>query len=83
MRRNPKVALLCYVPREPLRYFEIRGLVVEMTQVGAGAHLDALASKYLERPVRFFGDGVPIELAKVETPVLCRIKPTRVVASAW
>ncbi len=83
MRRNPKVTLLCYDPREQLRYLEIRGLVVEMTQDGAGAHLDALASKYLSRPVRYFGDAVPAELAEVEVPVLCRIKPLRVVASAW
>jgi PPOX class probable F420-dependent enzyme len=83
MRRNPKVTLLCYDPREQLRYLEIRGLVVEMTQDGAGAHLDALASKYLGGPVCYFGDVVPAGLAEVEVPVLCRIKPLRVVASAW
>jgi PPOX class probable F420-dependent enzyme len=83
MRRNPKVTLLCYDPREQLRYLEIRGLVAEMTQEGAGAHLDSLASKYLTRTVRYFGDVVPAELAAVEIPVLCRIMPIRVVASAW
>src|SRR6476659_6578128 len=46
MRRDPRVALLCYDPRRPLRYLEVRGLVVEMTEVGAVAHLDALASTY-------------------------------------
>src|SRR4030067_3580194 len=25
MRRNPKVTLLCYDPRQPLRYLEVRG----------------------------------------------------------
>ena len=83
MRRNPKVTLLCYDPREQLRYLEIRGLVIEMTRDGADAHLDALASKYLGRSVRYFGDVVPAELAEDEIPVLCRIKPLRVVASAW
>jgi PPOX class probable F420-dependent enzyme len=83
MRRNPKVTLLCYDPRAQARYLEIRGLVVEMTQDGASAHLDALASKYLGRPVRYFGDAVPAELAEDEVPVLCRIKPLRVVACAW
>jgi PPOX class probable F420-dependent enzyme len=83
MRRNPKITLLCYDPREQLRYLEIRGLVAEMTQEGAGAHLDFLASKYLTRTVRYFGDVVPAEFAAVEVPVLCRIKPIRVVASAW
>jgi PPOX class probable F420-dependent enzyme len=83
MRRNPKVTLLCYDPRKQLRYLEIRGLVVEMTRDGAGTHLDALASKYLGRPVCYFGDVIPAELADVEVPVLCRIRPLRVVASAW
>jgi PPOX class probable F420-dependent enzyme len=83
MRRNPHVTLLCYDPREQLRYLEVRGLVVEMTQDGAGAHLDALAAKYLGRPVRYFGDVMPTELAEREIPVLCRIRPVRVVASAW
>jgi PPOX class probable F420-dependent enzyme len=83
MRRNPKVTLLCYDPREPLRYLEIRGLVVEMAQDGAGTHLNVLASKYLGQPVRYFGDVVPAHLAEIEIPVLCRIRPLSVVASAW
>ena len=83
MRRNPKVTLLCYDPREQLRYLEIRGLVVDLVTDGAAAHLDALASKYLGRTVRYFGDVVPAELAGIEVPVLCRIRPVRVVATAW
>lgn len=46
MRRDPRVTLLCYDPREPLRSLEVRGTVVEMTETGAAEHLDALASKY-------------------------------------
>ena len=80
MRRDPRVTLLCYDPRRPLRYLEIRGQVVEMTEVGARAHLDALASKYAGRPVRYFGDAIPATFAGSETPVLCRIRPTHVVA---
>ena len=41
MRADPRVTLLCYDPREPLRYLEIRGMVIEMTEEGALAHLDA------------------------------------------
>jgi PPOX class probable F420-dependent enzyme len=83
MRRNPKVTLLCYDPRDELRYLEIRGVVVEMAEDGAAAHLDALAARYLGRPVRYFGDVVPAELADEEVPVLCRIRPQRIVASGW
>jgi PPOX class probable F420-dependent enzyme len=80
MRRDPKVTLLCYDPREPLRYLEIRGRVVEMTGQGAAAHLDALASKYAGRPMRYFGECIPARFARTEIPVLCRIHPTCTVA---
>jgi PPOX class probable F420-dependent enzyme len=80
MRRNPRVTLLCYDPRQPLRYLEVRGTVIEMRQAGAAEHLDALASKYAGRPIRYFGDAIPAHFAATETPVLCRIRPTRVVA---
>jgi PPOX class probable F420-dependent enzyme len=80
MRRNPRVTLLCYDPSEPLRYLEVRGLVESMTEDGAGRHLDRLASKYVGRPVRYFGDVLPVGIAETEVPVLCRIRPTHVVA---
>jgi PPOX class probable F420-dependent enzyme len=80
MRRNARVTLLCYDPRYPLRYLEIRGTVVEMTEEGAGRHLDEIASKYVGRPVRYFGDVIPVRFAETEIPVLCRIRPTHVVA---
>lgn len=79
MRRNPLVTLLCYDPREPLRSLEVRGTVVEMTEDGAAAHLDAIASRYAGRPVRYFGDVIPAEHAARETPVLVRIRPDHVV----
>lgn len=81
MRRNPRVTLLCYDPREPLRFLEVRGRVVEMTEAGAGEHLDALSTRYIGRPVRYFGDVIEARFAETETPVLCRIEPTRIVAS--
>jgi PPOX class probable F420-dependent enzyme len=80
MRRDPRVTLLCFDPHRPLRYLEIRGTVVEMTTDGAAAHLDALASKYAGRPVRYFGDVIPARYAETELPVLCRIRPDHVVA---
>jgi PPOX class probable F420-dependent enzyme len=80
MRRDPRVTLLCYDPRQPLRYLEVRGTVVEMTQAGAVEHLDNLASKYARRPVRYFGEVIPARFAETEIPVLCRIRPTHVVA---
>jgi PPOX class probable F420-dependent enzyme len=81
MRCDRRVTLLCYDPRRPQRYLEVRGMVVEMTEAGAAGHLDALASKYAGRPVRFFGDVIPASFAETETPVLCRIRPSHVVAA--
>ena len=80
MRRDPRVTLLCYDPRQPLRYLEVRGTVIEMTEEGAAAHLDALASKYAGRPIVYFGDAIPARFAETEIPVLCRIRPDHVVA---
>lgn len=79
MRRNPRVTLLCYDPHEPLRSLEVRGRVVEMTEVGALQHLDSLARLYTGK-APYFGNCVPAELQATETPVLCRIQPTHVVA---
>jgi hypothetical protein len=80
MRRNARVTLLCYDPRDDGRYLEVRGSVEEMTEEGAMAHLDTLTSKYAGRPMRYFGECVPAGLAETEVPVLCRIRPTYVVA---
>ena len=80
LRRNPRVTLLCYDPKRPYRYLEVRGTVEDMTEEGAGRHLDKLASKYMGRPVRYFGECIPARFAETEIPVLVRIRPTRVVA---
>lgn len=77
MRANPKVTLLCYDPREPLRSLEIRGEVVEMTEDGAMEHLDNLTFNYIGRKP-YFGECVPAELREKETPTLCKIRPTHI-----
>lgn len=78
MRLNPRVTLLCYDPVQPLRSLEIRGMVVEMTEIGALEHLDGLSLRYTGQ-TPYFSACVPAELKAVETPVLCRILPTHVV----
>ena len=47
LARNPRVALAIQDPDNPYRYVQIRGRVVEATEEGADAHIDALAKKYL------------------------------------
>ena len=78
MRTDPKVTLLCFDPREPLRSLEIRGTVVEMTEEGAMEHLDGLSERYTgAKP--YFGACVPAELKEKEAPVLCKILPVHIV----
>ena len=79
MRANPKVTLLCFDPCQPLRYLEIRGIVVEMTETGALRHLDGLSELYLGKSP-YFGQCVPAELQQTEIPVLCKIKPIHIVS---
>jgi PPOX class probable F420-dependent enzyme len=79
MRANPKVSLLAYDPRHPLRHIEIRGMVVEMTEENAFEHLDQLTQLYLNKPgAKFFGDSVPIELQSTYIPVRVKIAPTHI-----
>ena len=79
MRLNPRVSLLAYDPRNPLRNIEIRGCVVEMTEDGALEHNDQLAQLYLGKPdAEFFGDAVPAELHSQYTPLRVKISPAHV-----
>ncbi|MBI3929747.1 MAG: PPOX class F420-dependent oxidoreductase [Armatimonadetes bacterium] len=47
MRMDPRVALTVLDPDSGVRYLEIRGRVVEITEEGADEHIDFLARKYL------------------------------------
>lgn len=70
MRRDARVALSIQDPDNPYRYLEIRGRVVEITEEGADAHIDALAKKYMgldEYPLRKAG----------EQRVIYKIEPLR------
>lgn len=79
MCRDPRVTLLAYDPRDPLRNVEIRGTVVEMTEDGAREHLDELTQLYLGKPgAHFFGDSVPAELHSTYTPIRVSIAPKRI-----
>ncbi len=79
MRRNPRVTLLAFDPKQPLRNIEIRGTVVEMTEEGALEHLDQLTQSYMHKPgARFFGDSIPAELQATYVPVKVKIAPVSI-----
>jgi PPOX class probable F420-dependent enzyme len=46
MRARPDVTMCISDPADPYRYLQIRGKVVEITEMGADNHIDALAFKY-------------------------------------
>jgi hypothetical protein len=79
MRLCPKVSLLAYDPKNPLRNIEIRGCVLEMTENGAIEHNDELTQLYLNKPeAKFFGDSVPAEMQARYTPVKIKIMPIHI-----
>ena len=82
MRLNPRVTLLVYEVQNPLRFLEVRGEVIEMTELGAQAHLDQLSQSYTGTSP-YFGGVVNEELKQTETPVLCKIVPHRVIAKSF
>ena len=79
MRLNPRVTLLLYDPANPLHNLELRGTVVEMTELGALEHLNQLTCRCLEKAeAHFFGDSISADLEGTYHPVKIKIAPTRV-----
>jgi PPOX class probable F420-dependent enzyme len=73
MKRNAAVALSIVDPENPYRHIAIRGRVVNITEEGAEAHIDALAKKYLNK------DSYPMRRPD-EVRVIYEIEPTSVSA---
>ena len=71
MRREKRVALSVQDPDNPYRYLEVRGEVVEITENGADADIDALAKKYLDK------DRYPFR-APGEVRVIYKIRPDKI-----
>ena len=46
LTQRPRVAMAIIDPDNPYRYVQLRGRVVEATEAGADAHIDALTKKY-------------------------------------
>ncbi|HEY3154130.1 MAG TPA: PPOX class F420-dependent oxidoreductase [Candidatus Binatia bacterium] len=74
MRRDKRLALSIQDPENPYRYLAIRGEVVEITENGADAHIDALAKKYLGK------DRYPFR-SPAEVRVIYKIRPDKVSTS--
>ena len=51
MRARPGVAVAILDPNNSYRYIQLRGKIVEITEEGARAHINALAKKYTGQDV--------------------------------
>ena len=71
MRRNKKVALSVADPENPYRHMSVQGTVIDITEQGADAHIDALAKKYLGK------DKYPFRQPG-EVRVIYKIRPDKV-----
>jgi PPOX class probable F420-dependent enzyme len=49
MKEGAPVALSIVDPENPYRYLQVRGKVTRVIEEGAGAHIDSLAKKYLDK----------------------------------
>ena len=70
MRRDPRVGLDLLDPENPYRHLSVHGRVVDITELGADAHIDKMAKKYLGK------DTYPRRTAG-ELRVIYRIEPER------
>lgn len=71
MRLNPNVALAISDPKDPYRYMQIRGRVVEITEQSARQHIDQLSKKYT-------GQERYTAASPDEQRVMYRIKPENI-----
>lgn len=71
MRRDKRIALSVQDPANAYRYLAMQGEVVEITENGADAHIDAMAKKYLGK------DQYP-NRRPGEVRVIYKIRPLKV-----
>lgn len=69
MRQRPAVAILIQDPENNLRYIQVRGKVVEITEEGALEHINSLSLKY---------DGIPWKKVVGQTRVIYKILPVNI-----
>jgi PPOX class probable F420-dependent enzyme len=70
LRRDPRAAVLVTAPGDAYRWISITGTVVEATEAGGAAHIDALSRRY---------DGKPWTPVEGQRRVIFRIRPDHVI----
>jgi PPOX class probable F420-dependent enzyme len=80
LERDPRATLLIVDPSDSNRWIEIRA-AVELTESGAGEHLDELTRAYTRWPA-YYGFVHPLERRGRETRIRGRLIPQHVVCDA-
>jgi len=81
VHRNPHVTILAVDPDDNYHWLEVRGVVEEITEVGAVDLIDKLARKYTKHS-KYYGGAAPAERAQQETRITYKIRPTHITKSA-
>ncbi len=71
VERDPRVAVAVSDPDNPVRYFQVRGRVVDVTTDGAADHIEMLSQKYFGTPYPWFG-------GRDQVRVIITIKPEKI-----
>jgi PPOX class probable F420-dependent enzyme len=80
LEADPRATLLVIDPADDGRWIEVRG-AVDLIATGAEAELDRVTRRYT-RYERFYGWVYPVERRELETRVIARIHPRRIVCDA-
>lgn len=75
MERDPRVTVVAIDPKNPYRWIEVRGKVVEITEEGALEHINALCKLYTG--IEDYYDFATGAKGK-ETRVMYRIEPQKI-----
>jgi len=67
MRRDPRIAIDILDPKNPYRFIQIRGNVVEITTKGAREHINSLSKKYTDSEIY---KGGPLDEIRVIYKIL-------------
>lgn len=62
MRARPRIALVIHDQKNPLRYVQVRGKVVDITSEGARDHINDLSLKYTGNPTFTLKDPDEVRL---------------------
>ncbi len=74
---RPTATVLAFDPQDSLRYIEVRGKVVAMTEEGAVEQMNTLAKLYAGVDT-YYGGYAPSKRQQTETRVLIKLAPTKV-----